>query len=259
MRLRIVVWNCNMRLHDKTGRLRGLCPDLAVIPECACPEVLFRRSLELNPADFAWEGTNPRKGLMVLAFGPWRFRTDRSHQPRSGTTLPLHVSGPAAFRLLTVWGLPRWAHRYRDPPPEPLGKAVERLVPFLSTSPAIVAGDFNRTLARRRRDGRRASSVLARHLEALGFVSAYHHDRGVSHGEEPEPTFCRYRRLPDRHHADHVFVDRATAGRLRGVEIGHAPRWISSSDHMPLIVELDVARGWSRATDARRCRRPTET
>jgi len=240
MRLRIVVWNCNMRLHDKTGRLRGLRPDLAVIPECARPEVLFRRSLNLIPEDFVWEGTNPRKGLMVLAFGPWRLRADPTHEPRSGTTLPLHVSGPRPFRLLAVWGLPRWAHRYRDPPPEPLGQAIERLAPFLSDSPAMVAGDFNRTLLRRRSNGRSVPTVLARRLEALGFVSAYHRDRGVSHGEETEPTFCRYRRLPDRHHGDHLFVDRATATRVRSVEIGYAPRWISTSDHLPLVVELEV-------------------
>jgi len=229
-----------MRLHDKTGRLRALRPDLAVIPECACPEVLFRRSLDLIPGDFVWGGTNPRKGLMVMAFGPWRLRADRSHQPRSGTTLPLHVSGPASFRLLAVWGLPLWAHRRRDPPPEPLGRAIERLAPFLSDAPAIVAGDFNRTLVGRRRNGSSVASVLARRLEALGFVSGYHHDRGVGHGEETEPTFCRYRRLPDRHHADHLFVDRATAARVRRVEIGYAPRWISTSDHMPLVLELEL-------------------
>ena len=92
-----------MRLHDKIDRLRELRPDLAVIPECACPEVLFRRSLELDPSDFAWEGVNPSKGLAVLAFGRWRVKLDPAHRPGTSTTLPLHVSGPA--RQLHAFGV----------------------------------------------------------------------------------------------------------------------------------------------------------
>lgn len=230
-----------MRLHDKVERLQALRPDLAVVPECACPEVLLRRSIELAPSDIAWEGANPAKGLAVLAFGPWRLEVDRLRLPRAGTTLPLHVSGPATLRLLAVWGLPRWARRNRDPRPEPLGDAIERLVPFLSNFPAIIAGDFSHTLLARRKDGRPAPSRLARRLAALGFVSAYHSLRGVGHGEEPEPTFCRHRKLPGRHHADHVFVDRTTVSRLRRVEVGCASRWVSASDHLPLVVELEAS------------------
>lgn len=239
MALRIVVWNCNMRLHDKIESLRALAPDLAVVPECACPEVLLRRSLELAPDDIAWEGANPAKGLAVLAFGRWRLEIDRRHRPTSASTLPLHVSGPSPFRLLAVWGLSRWEHRRRDRPPEPLGEAVERLLPFLTDRPAMLAGDFNLALLARRRDGRPVPSKLARRLAALGFVSAYHHARGVAHGGESEPTFCRYRRLPGRHHADHVFVDGDTVRRLSSVEVEPAARWVSSSDHLPLVVELD--------------------
>ncbi len=233
MHLRIVVWNCNMRLHDKIGELRALRPDVAVVPECACPEVFLQRSIEQAPDDMAWEGLHPRKGLGVLAFGPWRLAVTRAHRPGSATTLPLRVAGPRQFRLLAVWGLPRWAHRRSEAPPEPLGAALERLLPFLACPPAIVAGDFNRLLL-----GRGRASPLARRLAALGFVSAYHRDREVGHGAEPEPTFCRYRRLPGRHHADHVFVDRATARGVTRVAIGRAGVWVARSDHLPLIVDL---------------------
>jgi exodeoxyribonuclease-3 len=241
VRIRIVVWNCNMRLHDKAARLRALEPDLAVIPECACPEVLLRREIELAPSDLAWEGANPAKGLAVLAFGPWHVEVDRRHVRRSGTTLPLHVSGPAALRLLAVWGRAQRGGRRHDPPPEPLGAALARIAPFLSTSPAIVAGDFSHLLLARRADRRLAPTPLARRLTALGFVSAYHLARGVAHGAEPEPTFFRHRRLPGRHHSDHVFLDRATAARgLQDVALGEAAAWTRSSDHLPLVVELDV-------------------
>ena len=230
-----------MRLHDKVEPLRALRPDVAVVPECACPEVLLRRALELDATDFAWEGANPRKGLAVLAFGSWRLRKDRAHRPRVGTTLPVHLSGPAAVRLLAVWALPRWGHRPWGAPPEPLPEGIDRLASFLASGPAIVAGDFNRTLVARRGNGTLAPSALARRLEARGFVSAYHLDRRVARWQEREPTLFLHRRLPGRHHVDHVFLDAGTAADLRGVEVGGGPDWIRSSDHAPLIVEVEVS------------------
>jgi endonuclease/exonuclease/phosphatase family metal-dependent hydrolase len=120
--------------------------------------------------------------------------------------------------------------------------AVARLTPFLRDFPAIVAGDFNRSLGGRRDDGRPVVTALARRLDELGFASAYHRHRGVSRGAEAEPTFCRYRRLPGSHHPDHVFLDRATAAGLLGVEVGRADHWVGVSDHLPVVVDLDAAR-----------------
>jgi exodeoxyribonuclease-3 len=244
-----------MRLHDKVEQLCGLRPDLAVIPECACPEVLLRRCLELGPSDFAWEGVHPSKGLAVLAFGRWRLEVDPLHRPRTSSTLPLRVSGPASLRLLAVWALPRWAHPRRQPPPEPLAHGLTRLRPFLSRTPLIVAGDFQRTLLRRTANGNPEPSQLARRLAGLGLVSAYHRHRGVAPGHEPEPTYCRYRRIPGRHHTDLVLVDGRTASGIHGVEIGRAREWTKSSDHLPVIVDVEVpSRRGERSRTMRSCR-----
>lgn len=227
-----------MALHGKAGRLRALRPDLAVVPECACPEVLLRREPDLGASDFAWSGASPRKGLAVFAFGPFRLEPDRAIDPRSATALPVHVSGPAAFRLVAVWALPRWAHRPWEPPPEPLPRALDRLLPFLREPPAVLAGDFSSALVSRRAGGRLLPSPLARRLRDLGFESAYHRSRGVEHGAEREPTFFLYRSLSRGAHADHVFLDRGTAAGLRSVTIGWGPRWVRSSDHAPVVVDV---------------------
>ncbi len=229
-----------MRLHDKVGRLRALRPDVAIVPECACPEVLLRRAPDLEARDFAWDGAIPRKGLAVLAFGPFGLEIDRAHRPRSGTTLPVRVTGPVSFRLVAVWDLPGWGHRPWGPPPEPLPDGLERLSGFLASPPAIVAGDFNKSLLARRSDRRAVPSRLALRLTSLGFSSAYHLARGVEHGGEAEPTFFLHRRLPGRHHADHVFLDTATSSGLRRVEVGAGRRWVPSSDHVPVVVEIEL-------------------
>ena len=208
-----------MRLHDKVGALLELRPDVAVLPECACPEVLFRRCPEIGASDFAWTGPHPAKGLAVLAFGPWRVKRTERHDARAASAA-LHVSGPAEVRLLALWALPPWGRPHR--PPEPAARVVERWRAFLTRTPAIIAGDFHQTLVGR---GARPSP-LARRLAALGFTSAC-----------PDATFFPYRRPHRGYHADHVFLDAAASSALRSVATG-AAHWLSVSDHLPVAVDL---------------------
>jgi exodeoxyribonuclease-3 len=217
-----------MRLHDKVGPLRDLRPDLAVLPECACPEVLLRRSPEIGASDMAWTGPNPAKGLAVLAFGPWRLTVAAGHNRKAATAAPLDVSGPARLRLLAVWALPRWARRQWDRAPEPVGEAIERSLAFLARTPAVIAGDFHQTLVRKSR-GPLAPSPLARRLEALGFASVCR-----------SPTYFPYRRPHRGYVADHVLLDRPTARLVRAVTIGGGSHWLSASDHLPVSIDLDL-------------------
>jgi hypothetical protein len=232
--LRLVVWNCSGRLHDKVADLHQLRPDVAVLPECACPEVLLRRVAPrtLGARDLLWDGTHPSRGLLVATFGAWRGAVDAVHRPRATTTLPVRLAGPAELRLLAVWARPPKPDLGHRTVPEPIGAALARLQPFLDASPSVVAGDFNRALAGRTRLG----ATLARR----GFRSAYHQVRGVAPGEEPEATFFRLRRFPSPHHLDQVLVDAVTAPLLRAVEVHGGSRWRAWSDHAPLVVEMDV-------------------
>lgn len=231
--LRLLVWNCSGRLHDKLHDLTDLEPDVAVLPECACPEVLLRRvrPRDLGARDLLWDGTHPSRGLAIATFGPWRGRLSPVHRPRSASTLPVHVSGPAALDLVGVWARPPRPDIGHRLGPEPLPEALSRILPTLR-APALLAGDFNRALVR--------ETGLRADLSAAGFVSAYHHVRGVLPGQEREATFYRLRRYPSRYHLDHVLVDATSVAGLRAVEIRRGARWSAWSDHAPMLVELEV-------------------
>jgi len=231
--LRLLVWNCSGRLHDKLSDLTDLAPDVAVLPECACPEVLLRRirPCVLGARDLLWDGTHPSRGMLLVTFGPWRARLAPQHRARSASTLPVCLSGPTDLRVVAVWARPPRPEVGHRSGPEPLREGLARLLPSLD-SPAILAGDFNRTLV--------GEGGLQADLSAAGFVSAYHHVRGVAPGSEREPTFYRLRRYPSRHHLDHVLVDAATVAGLRAVEIRHSARWSAWSDHAPMLVELEI-------------------
>jgi endonuclease/exonuclease/phosphatase family metal-dependent hydrolase len=232
--LRLLVWNCSGRLHDKLHDLTDLAPDVAVLPECACPEVLLRRvaPARLNARSLLWDGTEPSRGLAVATFGSWRARLSPLHRARSATTLPVALSGPAEIDLVAIWARPPKPDIAHRTGPEPLREALARVLPRLGEFPVVLAGDFNRTLAR--------GAPLRSDLTLAGFVSAYHHVRGVSQGDEVEATFYRLRRFPSRHHLDHVLVERDTASRIHTVELHGGALWSAWSDHAPLVVEVEV-------------------
>jgi hypothetical protein len=212
------------------------------VPECACPEVLLRRAIDFASCDLAWDGLRSDRGLAVLTFPPWRLSIDPRHRPLSGSTLPILLDGPARVRLVAVWAIPSWI-RSNGATPEPIATGLERLRELLLDGPTIVAGDFNRTLVVRRPGGRLRPSPLARELTDLGFVSAYHEARRVAAGDEHEPTFFRLGRFPSPHHLDHVLLDAPSAACLRGVELRGGARWMVWSDHVPLVVELELPSG----------------
>ena len=223
-----------MRLHEKLAGVQRLHPDVLVVPECACPEVLFRRVPDLGARDVAWVGQHASKGLAVLSFGAWRLSIDREHDPRGATSLPVHLSGPGSLRLLAVWAVPARAHRPGTRRPEPVSQAFDRLAPFVSSGPCAVAGDFNSALRGALVRTERARSPLARRLAAAGFVCA-----ASTVGTRHPPTFFRHRQARDGTAApsDRVFLDAASARGVRTVEFGVAWDWVGASDHVPLTVE----------------------
>ena len=238
IRFRIAVWNCNMRLHEKLDGLRLLRPDVIVLPECACPEVLLRRIPDLGATGIGWTGLRANKGLGVFSFGAWRLSIDASHDPRGATTLPLRVDGPASLAVLGVWAIPPWGRRSGGRRPEPLPRAIERHAAFLSHGPALIAGDFNNALVAARTDGRTQPSALFRRLAGWGFVSAAGDLFRPDESEASHPTYYRNRRAPKRVPSDVVFIGGFRPDAISSCEIGHPYPWIRASDHAPMAVNL---------------------
>ena len=83
--MRIVVWNINMAVHKKSTLLRHFKPDIAIVPECAAPEVITSKSPDFTFTDAQWFKRSRHKGLGVLVEGTLRL---------------LWLS---EFRLLRVW------------------------------------------------------------------------------------------------------------------------------------------------------------
>jgi hypothetical protein len=133
--MRIVIWNCNMVLHDKYEHLLALAPDIAVVPQCANINVMHEKhrnfchpprgtGLECisasRPAD-NWEiCTNPPAGDAPPRWQPEDPHTALLHDQgrvemwRGGFRLHISVSASFVWRCLSgvaVTPFPHPAHR----------------------------------------------------------------------------------------------------------------------------------------------------
>ncbi len=224
-----------------------LAPDIAVISECARPEKLRAMCdahwLEREPV---WIGTNPNKGLAVLAFNDYRVRLHEGYSPAYRYICPVHVEGPIAFNLLAVWAQNASAGIRRKRQPGPLRLAVTRYRDFLSERPGIIAGDWNNNVIWDRPGWRINQASHVRVLAERGLVSVYHEVMNEPQGGETIPTHYWRDRKRDgpTYHIDYIFVPETWLAAVRHFEVGGFDAWCGSglSDHVPLIMDLEDPR-----------------
>jgi exodeoxyribonuclease III len=225
--LRLVTWNCCMGAHRKLLFLAGLRPDVSAVQECAKPA-------EENAGNALWAGSDPReKGLMVSAGPGWT--VEPIGRPLSPAELYLgaRVTGRSSFALLAVWAKPvRGARGYV----RSIHQALDAYANQLSCGDNVVMGDFNsHPIFKHGHD-----ELAARLEREFGLVSAYHAHQSVSAGAEKHHGYYHHR---DRHqpfHIDYCFVPKTWVKRIQNVSFGGYFQWTSLSDHVPLIVDLDL-------------------
>jgi exodeoxyribonuclease-3 len=235
-----------MAFRRKFAALLALKPDLAIIPECERKD-LVTADAAFGARSAVWIGDNPHKGLGVFAEIPY--------------VAPLRVSGPVALHLLAVWACHHKPHSYENRR-GPLRRALAAYGDFVSAGPTVVAGDFNNNVYWDKPRHPNNHSAAVADLGALGLESAYHADRQVAQGAEPEPTlYWRDRRRDGpTYHIDYCFIPTSWRGRLARVSVGKFEDWVGAglSDHVPLTVEM-AAEGGGIAEKRKRVRsRPKE-
>ena len=101
--MRLVAWNCNMALPRKWDALMALRPDVAVISECANPDVLASQGIQTRPDTCLWMGKTKHKGLGVFSFNSYRLEQHDAFVPYLRYCMPAHVRGDMSFNLLGTW------------------------------------------------------------------------------------------------------------------------------------------------------------
>ena len=236
---RIVAWNCQGDIAGKARYVMGLWPDLAVVPE-AGPGALSNLSFEWSPSSAGMAGPYPELG--IFSFGETTLQTRDPHPGDAlSPAIVAKVHGRLPFTVLAVCARPTDSGpRYRRYAAALLA-GIERHVEHLR-GPVVVAGDFNTAAALDRARGMRAHLDVVDALGELGLISAWHHLSGCEHGAESRGTFHMYRHATSTPlHLDYCFVPTEWLPQLRMVWIGPPDPWLSRSDHLPLVVDVELA------------------
>ncbi len=243
--MRLVTWNCSMALHRKIDALLALKPDVAIVCECASPEILADRgSVSWMEAEPVWMGRNPNKGLGVFSFNGYSARLNDDFHPTLRYVAPVRIDGPARFNLLAVWAQNASGGVTRKHQSGPLRRALTKYKAFLEDAPTVIAGDLNSNAIWDKPGWRINHMTKVSILEERGLHSAYHRIRGERHGEETVPThYWRDRRKDGpTYHLDYVFMPEAWFEVVSGFSVGSFEDWCGSglSDHVPLVLDVEL-------------------
>jgi exodeoxyribonuclease-3 len=234
-----------MALHRKFDALLSLRPDIAVIAECAKPEILQQRmDFPLILEKTVWVGSNPNKGLAVFAFNDYKISLSELYEPEFRFVAPILVEGPAPFRLIAAWAQNANDNIRRKNQPGPVRLAMDRYRNLLEQEPAILAGDLNNNNIWDKPGWPMNHADAVELLQSYNLVSAYHEVSEEAQGSETVPTHYWRDRKKDgpKYHIDYIFVPRPWFKRMTEFNVGTFEDWCGSglSDHVPLIIDLDV-------------------
>jgi hypothetical protein len=236
--MRLVVWNCCMGLHAKFEALLALRPDIAIVAECAGPEVRrLAKVYSTTPtvSGRAWVGENQHKGLAVLTFGQFGLGASCPGPPEARYSLHVGINGHVNFNLLAVWS-------QRPGYVENVHAALAAHREVLGPGRAILAGDLNSSAKFDREHTPNHSDLVKRLRDEFNMVSAYHSFFQEQQGDETRPTHVHNTRKTT-FHIDYIFIPAIWVERLVRVEVGRREEWGQYSDHLPLVAEFDAELG----------------
>jgi len=243
--MKIISWNCAGAFRRKFSALTEFGADLLVIQECEDParggtggrsgrgRSDFRAYREFAGENYVWSGGNPNRGLAV--FAPKGLPLKKLRWRDRGLAMFLPVRVDDRFNLINVWtkDASRRSHRYVGQLARYLGHHGRKI----AKGEHVICGDFNSHVQWDGQFKAANHSTVVAHLARLGLDSLYHHDRGLSQGQEPDPTFYLYRDIAKPYHLDYAFASRNFLGRHDSY-ICDPAHWLTHSDHMPLVFSL---------------------
>ena len=101
-------------------------------------------------------------------------------------------------------------------------------------------GDLNSNFIWDKPDRWWSHSGVVKELNQIGLQSIYHYQTDVSQGLEKSPTFYLHRNKNKPYHIDYAFASSDLINACH-LEIGKFEEWISKSDHMPIVMELNCS------------------
>jgi len=233
--MKIITWNCNGAFRNKHHAIEDEGADIWVIQECEDPARSTKAFKALVGEDYLWVGANKNKGIGV--FSRKGLKLKRMDLDDEGLQLFLPCVVNESINLIAVWTKHAGSPNFRY-----IGqfwKYLQIHKDVIRKMKPIICGDFNSNSIWDEWDRWWNHSDVVRELKDEGMESLYHFSTGEKQGEELSPTLYMHRKFERPYHIDYAFLP---VGFLNssGVRVGLYEEWIEYSDHMPVIMEVDV-------------------
>ena len=248
--MKIVTWNCNGALRNKTDKADELNADVLVIQECESPAESTEEYRKWA-GDYLWIGTSKNKGIGVFSKNKTKVKklewygefeipglSSRNSSVKWNSNelnlfLPFTVNDE--FTLLAIWtkGSDKEVFSYVGQ----FWKYLQIHKSDLNKDNVIVLGDLNSNSCWDKPDRWWNHSDIIFELADIGIESIYHKKKSESQGQEKTPTFFMHKKNEKPYHIDYVFCSKNIMEHAE-LQIGEFHEWISTSDHMPLVLNL---------------------
>lgn len=229
--MRLMTWNCRRGFPRKAEAVAPLRPDVLVSQEVGrLDQVLvfdgtdqptFIHRISRTPegqtaiAVFSYTDTKLESVDHADPMYPFqRFRAERDG---------------LSFQVVAVWT--------ETPDYKQAIEGARRFREWIQQAPTVIMGDFNDSAAYRTTNW----PELMEAMSPLGVASAYHAFTGEHFGRASKPTYFHHGRADAfSSHIDYCFIPLDWVPRVTAVTVGDHDEWGRLSDHMPLVVDLDL-------------------
>lgn len=223
-----------MAFRKKLDVLSQFQADILVISECEKPEDNFWDTNKL-----VWIGDNVRKGLCVFVKGETTIELLSEFNKDLKYILPVKIVIDSTEIIL----LGIWANNKEDKEGryiEQVYKAINYYQSIIANENVILVGDFNSNKIWDKLHKKGNHSDVVKSLETFGIKSAYHKFNNEEFGNETQPSLFMYRKQDKPYHIDYCFLSNSLMNGLEIFKIGSFNDWSEYSDHVPLIVDINI-------------------
>jgi endonuclease/exonuclease/phosphatase family metal-dependent hydrolase len=237
--MKIISWNCQGAFKKKNDLVLRLNPDLVIVTECEDPQRLRFGELTPTPLSYHWYGSNQNKGIAILSYSDYKVEVLDTFNPAFRYVIPIRCeSGTNSFLLFAIWAMEDKDNRRRSY----VGQIWEAINYYahLLNGDTILVGDFNSNSIWDLKSRVGNHSDVVQFLNDRGIFSIYHQLRNETHGKETMPTFFLQRNEDKPYHIDYCFLSQRMLSDAAKIEVGTFADWIDSSDHVPLVVNIDL-------------------
>ena len=217
-----------MNLVKKFELIEQYKPDIAIIQECEKLDKSY-----FPNSEYWWIGKDEKKGLGIIIFNK-SAKISNSYNENLIYFLPLQTDG---IKILGTWAYNHRAkQRFGDGFKGSVSDAINHYKDWLLQDDKImVSGDFNNSVLWDRGDNINNFKNINQKLNEFNFISAYHQTTKENFGEEKQSTLFHTKDKNKPYFIDYLYIKNIIVNNFK---IGDYEKWISFSDHMPLIVEL---------------------